>query len=123
MLKPDLQEIRERSARQDGVADSTVKQLLAYIEAQEAQNRHDDEADTLCRNLICEERDAAEAKRDIYRETILSFISAVLTIKRENRPEWMEYLAERINEVCEVVGEEDRVAYNPRQEAILPLKK
>lgn len=31
MLMPDLQEIRERSARQDGVADSTVKQLLAYI--------------------------------------------------------------------------------------------
>lgn len=31
MLKPDLREIRERSARQDGVADSTVKQLLDYI--------------------------------------------------------------------------------------------
>ena len=64
----------------------------------------------------------AEAERDCYRETIQSFLSTVLTVKRENQPEWMEYLAERINEVCEVIGEEDRVAYNPRQEAILPIK-
>jgi hypothetical protein len=65
----------------------------------------------------------AEADRDRYRETIQPFLSTVLTVKRANQPEWMEYLAERINEVCEVIGEEDRVAYNPRQEAILPIKK
>jgi hypothetical protein len=52
-----------------------------------------------------------------------SFISTVMTVKRENQPEWMEYLAERINEVCEVIGEEDRVTYNPSHEAILPTKK
>ena len=64
----------------------------------------------------------AKKERDRYRETIQSFLSTVLTVKRENQPEWMEYLAERINEVCEVIGEDDRVAYNPRQEAILPIK-
>ena len=65
----------------------------------------------------------AESGRDRYRETIQSFISTVLTVKRENQPEWMEYLAERINDVCEVIGEEDRVTYYPSREAILPTKK
>lgn len=64
-----------------------------------------------------------EKERDLYRETISTFLSTVLTIKRENLPEWMEYLAERINEVCEVIGEEDRFAYRPSHEAILPIKK
>ena len=32
------------------------------VDALLAQNKHDDEADTLCRNLLCEERDAAENK-------------------------------------------------------------
>lgn len=59
----------------------------------------------------------------ILREAMTSFISTVLTVKRENLPEWMEYLAERINEVCEVIGEEDRFAYRPSREAILPIKK
>ena len=57
------------------------------------------------------------------RETTREFLSTVLTVKRENQPEWMEYLAERINEVCEVIGEKDRVAYRPSHEAILPIKQ
>lgn len=64
-----------------------------------------------------------EAKKDRYRETICEFLSTVLTIKRENQPEWMEYLAERINEVCDVIGEDDRFAFDPRHDAVLPIKK
>ena len=67
--------------------------------------------------------EAVQAERDRYRETIRSFLSTVLTINRENQQEWMEYLAERINEVCEVIGEEDRFAYNHRRESILPINK
>lgn len=52
-----------------------------------------------------------------------SFISTVLTVKRENQPEWMEYLAERISEVCQVIGDEDHFTYYPSHEAILPTKK
>ena len=64
-----------------------------------------------------------ERQGNCYRETIREFLSTVLTIKRENQPEWMEYLAERINEVCEAIGEEDRFAYRHTHEAILPIKK
>lgn len=66
---------------------------------------------------------AQEGRANLYRETTGSFISTVLTIKRTNEPEWMEYLAERINEVCEVIGEEDRVAYNSRREVIYVTSK
>ena len=40
----------------------STSDLLEDIAKLQAQNRHDDEADTLCRNLLCEERDAAENK-------------------------------------------------------------
>ena len=64
-------------------------------------------------------------ERDRYRETTREFLSTVLTVKVENQPEWMEYLAERINEVCEVIGEEDRVHAHPLPEAPLnvPLRE
>lgn len=70
-----------------------------------------------------EELNKVRGERDLYRETIREFLSTVLTIKLKNQPDWMEYLAERIDEVCEVIGEEDRFAYNPRNEAILPFKR
>ena len=69
--------------------------------------------------LICE----LTEERENYRTTIKEFLSTVLTIKRENQDEWMEYLAERINDVCEAIGEGDRFVYNQRREAILPVRK
>ena len=78
----------------------------------------------MSREVSYENMKALEEDNDRLRETIRAFISTVMTInQRENLPEWMEYLAERINEVCEVIGEEDRVTYNPKREVIYINRK
>ena len=51
------------------IADVVVYPLKRIAEL-EAQNRHDDEADTKCRELLCQERDEAESKSLIYREAL-----------------------------------------------------
>jgi len=44
--------------------------------ALEAELKLNDEVDTDCRNLLCEERDAAERVRDIYRDELRNIANA-----------------------------------------------
>lgn len=39
-------------------------------------------------------------------------LSCIITVKQENTPEWMEYIAEEVNRINEAIGDPDRVVVN-----------
>jgi hypothetical protein len=47
-----------------------IKELEAEVLRVKEQAKHDDEADTLCRNLLCEERDIAEKRANDFKAYI-----------------------------------------------------
>lgn len=65
-----------------------------------------------CAGEDLDERESLEAERDKYLEAIRSFAGVVLSTQLQNTPEWMEYLAEKVNDLCETIGEEDRFTFN-----------
>jgi hypothetical protein len=38
-----------------------------------------------------------------------SYVATVITLKNQNTLEWMEYIVERTNEFCDIIGEPDRI--------------
>lgn len=48
-------------------------------------------------------------------------ISAVLTCERENTLEWMDYLAGKINRALELLGEPERVRYDPAEDRFVAI--
>lgn len=53
---------------------------------------------------------------DHTRKAVLSYISAVITVRRENTPEWMEYIVECTNDMLRSVGAPDEVFIRPNGE-------
>ncbi len=45
-------------------------------------------------------------------EDARSVASAALTCRMHNTPEWMEYMAERINAMCESFGDDERYEFD-----------
>jgi hypothetical protein len=54
----------------------------------------------------------AKAREEQLMATIRNLIGAVLSCRRENTPEWMEFLVENINAACEACGSADRFVYH-----------
>lgn len=49
-----------------------------------------------------------------WKNTIASFLGAFATCQKENQPDWMEYIAEEANKVCEAIGIHQRIVVNRR---------
>ena len=50
-----------------------------------------------------------QPENDRYRSATKHLVSCILTVQEVNTDEWMEYIAEEINEWAEATGEPDRV--------------
>ncbi len=57
-----------------------AQQQAKRAEDAEAQRQHDYDADTACRNLLCEERDIAEAERDALAARVRVLTEALETL-------------------------------------------
>lgn len=85
------------------------------------------EIDALERELLDEipswsQRTSIELLADLARRSIAAreevvglldhILSCIITVKQENTPEWMEYIAEEVNKINEAIGGPDRVVVN-----------
>lgn len=50
------------------------------------------------------------ASRDEVVGLLKHILSCIITVKQENTPEWMEYIAEEVNRINEAMGDLDRVS-------------
>jgi len=50
------------------------------------------------------------ASRDEVVGLLKHILSCIITVKQENTPEWMEYIAEEVNRINEAMGDPDRVS-------------
>lgn len=55
---------------QHGLDADEAQELFAHIDGLEEQNRHDDDADTEMRRLLCEENDALRARAAELEEVV-----------------------------------------------------
>lgn len=58
---------------------------------------------TCCRSIAAREEVVGLLKH---------ILSCIITVKQENTPEWMEYIAEEVNKINEAIGDPDRVVVN-----------
>nr|WP_320132353.1 hypothetical protein [uncultured Holophaga sp.] len=70
---------------------------------------HNPNAVCTAHGLPCGDLEDAIVQRDRYRDALGELISCVLTIKANNTPDWMAYIAEEVNRAAEAMGDADRV--------------
>ena len=58
---------------------------------------------------------AAERAEREERKLALEFVGCVLTVQKKNTTEWMQWMAEKINDFAAALGETDRCEFRPRR--------
>lgn len=75
--------------------ESENERLEARVAELEAQNKHDDEADTLCRNLLCEERDQMGA----------AYFAAMVALEKLDHQMHKAFPGAQVCQICEIIHE------------------